>query len=76
MTAKEYSKVFKQLQNKVAKLKKYIKHNAPKRVNFGMAPKQCKLCKRKGGHIRKYGLSLCRQCFRENAQKIGFRKYN
>ena len=25
--------------------------------------------------VRKYGLNLCRQCFREVAEKIGFKKY-
>jgi len=26
--------------------------------------------------IRKYGIYLCRQCFREIAKKMGFEKYN
>jgi small subunit ribosomal protein S14 len=26
--------------------------------------------------IRSYGLVLCRQCFREVAEKLGFRKYD
>ncbi|RLJ03398.1 MAG: hypothetical protein DRP11_00775 [Candidatus Aenigmatarchaeota archaeon] len=26
--------------------------------------------------IRKYGLYYCRQCFREIAEKIGFKKYS
>jgi len=35
----------------------------------------CRRCGRKGrGIIRKYGLNLCRQCFREIAPKLGFRK--
>ncbi len=76
MTAKDFTKEFKQLIEKPAKLKKYLKHNEPKRVKFGMTPQQCKLCKRKGAHVGKYGLTLCRQCFRENAQKIGFKKYS
>ncbi|GAC97469.1 40S ribosomal protein S29-A [Pseudozyma hubeiensis SY62] len=28
-----------------------------------------------GGIIRKYGLDICRQCFRERADQIGFHKY-
>ena len=35
----------------------------------------CRKCGRKGGIIRKYGLYYCRQCFRENAKKVGFKKY-
>ncbi len=28
------------------------------------------------GHVAKYGLNLCRQCFRDIASKIGFKKYD
>ena len=31
-------------------------------------------CANKHGLIRKYGLYLCRQCFREYAADIGFKK--
>ncbi|HIQ38408.1 MAG TPA: 30S ribosomal protein S14 [Methanothermococcus okinawensis] len=35
----------------------------------------CRRCGREGrGIIRKYGLNLCRQCFRELAPKLGFKK--
>ncbi|KAK3924672.1 40S ribosomal protein S29, partial [Frankliniella fusca] len=38
----------------------------------------CLLCSRscanQHGLIRKYGLNLCRQCFREYANDIGFKK--
>ena len=29
-----------------------------------------------GGHISKYGIGLCRHCFREIAEEIGFKKYS
>jgi small subunit ribosomal protein S14 len=35
----------------------------------------CEQCGRKRGIIRRYGLRLCRQCFREKAEEIGFKKY-
>jgi small subunit ribosomal protein S14 len=35
----------------------------------------CERCGRKRGLIRSYGLHLCRQCFREKAEEMGFRKY-
>ncbi len=36
----------------------------------------CRRCGRRGyGIIRRYGLMLCRCCFRELAKKMGFRKY-
>ena len=33
-----------------------------------------RLCAHQAGLIRKYGLDLCRQCFREKAAAIGFQK--
>ena len=35
----------------------------------------CARCGRKRGIVRKYGLHLCRQCFREIAPELGFKKY-
>ncbi|CDW97662.1 hypothetical protein [Sporisorium scitamineum] len=34
-----------------------------------------RVCGNQGGIIRKYGLDICRQCFRERADQIGFHKY-
>ena len=76
MTRKDYKKAFKQLNAKPAKKAKFIKHNKPKEKKCGLATKRCELCGRIGGHIQKYGLNLCRQCFRSNAKEIGFKKYS
>lgn len=76
MTYSNYKKVFKQLKVKPNKLKKYQKHNAPKERSCGKAKKRCVATGRIGGHIGQYGLNLCRQYFRENARKLGFKKYN
>ncbi|MBS3145775.1 30S ribosomal protein S14 [Candidatus Woesearchaeota archaeon] len=76
MTAKDYKKVFQQLNVKPAKLKKFIKHNAPKDRKFGLGSRKCNRCGRYKGHIRKYGLDICRQCFRDIAKQIGFKKYS
>jgi len=35
----------------------------------------CVRCGRKRGMVRRYGMRLCRQCFREVAFDLGFRKY-
>jgi len=35
----------------------------------------CLRCGRKRGIVRRYDLHLCRQCFREVAQDLGFHKY-
>ena len=76
MTTSNYDKVFKQLKVKPAILKKYIKHNAPKKRTTGKSLRRCKRCGRFGAHIRKYSLGLCRHCFREIATNLGFKKYS
>ncbi|CAD0086916.1 unnamed protein product [Aureobasidium mustum] len=34
-----------------------------------------RVCTHKAGLIRKYGLNICRQCFREKSTDIGFVKH-
>jgi small subunit ribosomal protein S14 len=36
----------------------------------------CVRCGRKRGIISRYGMHLCRQCFREIAEDMGFKKYS
>ena len=36
----------------------------------------CERCGRKRGLIRAYGLHMCRQCFREKAEEMGFKKFS
>jgi small subunit ribosomal protein S14 len=76
MTTSNYKKVFKQLETKPVKLKKFLKHSAPKDRKYGARKHRCQRCGRVGGHISKYGLRLCRQCFRETALELGFKKYS
>lgn len=77
MTSSDYRKMIKQLKNKPAKMKKYMKHNAPKERSCSIRKKRCRFTGRVGrGVIRKYGINVCRQSFREVAQKIGFKKYS
>jgi len=76
MTTSDYKKVFKQLKAKPVKKAKFIKHNKPKKRSCGIALRKCKQCGRMRGHIKKYGLHLCRQCFREMATELGFKKYS
>ncbi|KYH26282.1 30S ribosomal protein S14 type Z [Halalkalicoccus paucihalophilus] len=35
----------------------------------------CQRCGRKQGLVGKYDIWLCRQCFREIARNMGFKKY-
>ena len=76
MTYTDNSKVLKQLQNKPGKLARHAKYSVPKTRTGGALSKKCRRCGRTGAHIEKYGLHLCRQCFRDIATKIGFKKYN
>ena len=76
MTTSDYRKVFKQLNSKLVKRAKFIKFNQPKKRSCGVALRKCRNCGRVRGHIRKYGLNLCRQCFREMALGLGFKKFS
>jgi ribosomal protein S14 len=76
MSYSNYDKAFKQLKIKPVKLRKFIKHNSPKKRTTGIAQRKCSLCGRVGAHISSYNLNLCRQCFRLNAKNMGFKKYS
>lgn len=42
---------------------------------YGKGGRRCRVSSNQGGIIRKYGLNICRQAFRELATEIGFVKY-
>jgi len=46
-----------------------------KERKFGKGSIKCRICNKRRGVIRKYGLSYCRQCFREIAKELGFKKF-
>ncbi len=46
-----------------------------KERKFGIGSRRCIRCGRYGAIIRKYGLMYCRQCMREIARELGFKKY-
>ncbi len=69
-----YEKARRQLLTKPSKLERYDRFNKPKERKFGKNVFRCRKCGRTGGIIRKYGLLYCRQCFREQAKKLGFVK--
>jgi len=76
MTTSDWRKAFKQLKAKPPILKKFMKHNAPKKRACGRINKKCEVCGRYDGMIGKYRFCLCRICFRELAPKIGFKKFS
>jgi len=41
----------------------------------GKGTRVCRNCGTARGLIRKYGLNICRRCFREIGEALGFRKY-
>jgi small subunit ribosomal protein S14 len=75
MAGKGFERNIKQLQNKQVKLARFLRFNKPKARKTGADLKKCRKCGKTSGVISKYGLLYCRQCFREEARKIGFRKY-
>ena len=68
--------MFTQLKHKPVKAKKYEKHNKPIERAFGPTTKKCTRCGSNKGHVGKYGINLCRKCFRDIAHNIGFKKYS
>jgi len=75
MGVSDWRKMLKQLESKPAKLRRFLKYCKPKERKFGTSTKSCERCGRIGAHISCYNLHLCRQCFREIAPKLGFKKY-
>ena len=76
MTASDWNKILKQLRGKPVIMQKFLKFNKPKDRKNGTATKKCERCGRFGAHLDQYNLNLCRQCFREIAEEIGFKKYD
>ena len=75
MPASDWRNMLKQLKGKPAVMRRFLKYCKPKGRKHGIATKKCEKCGRIGAHISSYGLNLCRQCFREIASDIGFKKY-
>jgi small subunit ribosomal protein S14 len=42
---------------------------------FGKGSRWCRRCGSYNAMVRSYDLNLCRQCFREVAVQLGFKKY-
>lgn len=59
----------------MAEKKKEKKGKTNEEMFKGKKGRLCKNCGATRGLIRKYSLYICRRCFREMAESIGFRKY-
>jgi small subunit ribosomal protein S29e len=44
------------------------------KIGLGKGGRCCCMCSNQKSLIRKYELNVCRQCFRENADNLGFSK--
>ncbi len=66
----------KQIENKKAKVARFDKFCTPRKRKFGKYIKKCRKCGKRKGVIHKYNLMYCRQCFREQASGLGFKKYS
>ncbi len=51
-----------------------LRSNKPR--YYGKGSRACVRCGQYGPVIQKYNLMLCRQCFREVAKGMGFKKYS
>ena len=71
-----YEKMKKQIENIPEKMARFEKFNLTKKRKFGKNTRRCRKCHNTRGIIRSYGLYYCRKCFREDAEKIGFKKYS
>ena len=47
----------------------------PEHKYQGKGMRKCRFCRSARALIRSYGIRVCRRCFREVAEEIGFRKY-
>ena len=76
MTIASFRKILPVLRKKPAKRKKVLRHSTPRKRTTGRVNKPCKRCGRTRAVIGKYQINLCRQCFRQIAQDIGFKQYS
>ena len=75
MAKTDWTHLLKLHANKPGTLAKIYKHNKPKERKFGKGARRCIICGNHERIIRRYGLMICGRCFRELAEKLGFRKY-
>ncbi|KAI6184410.1 40S ribosomal protein S29 [Aphelenchoides bicaudatus] len=54
--------------------KSIMAFGSPIHRKYGAGSRTCRVCNNHHGLIRKYSLNLCRRCFREYANDIGFKK--
>jgi small subunit ribosomal protein S29e len=53
---------------------KSLINSHPKHAMGSKGARRCRVCANQQAIIRKYHIDMCRQCFRERAEDIGFIK--
>ncbi len=70
-----FERIAKNLKGKPAKYNRFLKFSKHKTQPHDARTRKCVRCNRAEAHISIHGLSYCRECFREVAKDLGFRKY-
>ncbi len=70
-----FDKILKVHANNPAKRARFLKFNKHKMTSHDRRANPCIRCGRAEAHISVQGLDYCRQCFREVAPELGFKKY-
>ena len=67
MTASDWRKVLKQIENKPEKAQKFLKHNKPKERTTGIAKNKCERCGRFGSAYKIIRLKSVQALFQRNS---------
>jgi small subunit ribosomal protein S14 len=70
-----YERIAKTLKGKPAKYSRFTRFNQHKTQPHDARSRRCIRCNRPEGLVSMHGLNYCRECFREVAKDLGFRKY-
>ncbi len=70
-----FERIAKNLTGKPAKYSRFVRFNKHKLQPHDLRFRRCIRCGRSEAHIGVHGLNYCRECFREVAKDLGFKKY-
>ncbi len=70
-----FERIGKNLVGKKAKHQRFMRFNSHKVQPHDARSRKCIRCNRPEAGIHIHGLRYCRECFREIAKDLGFKKY-
>lgn len=53
-----------------------LKQRLKKKFKMDARELRCRVCGNNRGMVHKYGLGMCRKCFKDHAKSIGFEKFS